>query len=352
MTIRHESMKNLYEYEEGVVTIKADMDNQKGLGRIVNYRLLKEERKKKRNYRKEEAVYIHNENVGRMVLDGVLDHSQSSAYSLLTEAVASENTLEEFFKWCKDAAACRLREVKDLGPFYDGLVDAANREPIPAPGCLHGSDEDAVTTRATPCRPDVTGYEMIRNSLDFIADPPRWAELSLALQQAHQGNATLLSSALHRPGSSPLPGHSSSFSHRAISCQDWTHGAGDRQATDLMAELIAARALAPHTRGINEMLDIKTDCVGWPAPVRNPQQRLGREQLAKVPSILLVSSLHDSSTSIAWAIGMREQVPSAVSIFRNGSGHTSYDSYGETQKAVDAYFVKDVMPDDLSIFAT
>ncbi|KJZ70486.1 hypothetical protein HIM_10115 [Hirsutella minnesotensis 3608] len=42
------------------VTIKADMDNQKGLGRIVNYRLLKEERKKKRNYRKEEAVYIHN----------------------------------------------------------------------------------------------------------------------------------------------------------------------------------------------------------------------------------------------------------------------------------------------------
>ncbi|KJZ75640.1 hypothetical protein HIM_05103 [Hirsutella minnesotensis 3608] len=46
--------------EETDVTIKADMDNQKGLGRIVNYRLLKEERKKKRNYRKEEAVYIHN----------------------------------------------------------------------------------------------------------------------------------------------------------------------------------------------------------------------------------------------------------------------------------------------------
>lgn len=64
---------------------------------------------------------------------------------------------------------------------------------------------------------------------------------------------------------------------------------------------------------------------------------------------MLVNALHDPSTSVIWAIRLREQKPTAVSIFPRGFGHTSYREYGETQKVMDDYLLHGKMVADLTI---
>lgn len=281
------------------------------------------------------------EHVGRMVLDGVLDHSQAGIDSLMTESMAAEDSFHRFTRWCNTTSKCAFYS-RDLPSIFDKLVDMANEKPIPALGCHEGV--------VKACRPDVTGYELISQAQEDLSYPKEWARLSRALHEASEGNATLLSPRLTPRNESLMPSNYNPLAHTAISCLDWRHQAGPRAGNDMLARLMAARALAPHTRGINEMLEIQINCIAWPAPVTNPERPLSRERLARAPPILLANSLHDPSTSVVWAVGLREQMPTAVSIFRDGGGHTSYWDYGHVQKAMDAFLLNGTMPEDLAVY--
>ncbi|KAF4589870.1 tripeptidyl aminopeptidase [Ophiocordyceps camponoti-floridani] len=278
---------------------------------------------------------LYPERVGKMVLDGVVDHTQRNIDSLMTEAVAYEDSVKGFFRWCNTTTDCAFHG-KDLSSIFDKLIDDAIAKPIPALSCAENSTTDA-------CASAVTGYQLISNAQDSISEPEKWPNLSLNLLQALRGNATSLSPSL------AMKETDSSFSHTAISCLDWER---EKTGSGLVRALMAARALTPHTRGVSETLDIQTSCMGWPVPVKNPPRRLRREQLAKAPTILLVSGLHDPSTSVTWAVGLREQMPTAVSVFRDGFGHTSYWDYGETQRAVDGFLIEGELPADLTVFKT
>ncbi|PHH92347.1 hypothetical protein CDD83_7725 [Cordyceps sp. RAO-2017] len=289
------------------------------------------------------------ERVGRMVLDGVLDHSQNDIDGLMTETVTLENSFDRFCSWCNGTSRC-VFHGQNLPAIFDAMVNQANEKPIPAPGCR--SVHEATAGGGQACRSDVTGYELISNMQSSLTEQARWTSLSEALLEARDGNATRLSSRFLVSNPSPLAESGNEFAHTAISCQDWRRGDGKRGGADMLAELLAARAMAPHTRGINEMFDIKTSCVGWPTPLTNPPRALCRQRLARAPPILVASALHDPSTSIAWAVGLRAQMPTAVSIFRNGYGHTSYWDYGDMQKAIDAFFVEGTQPADLTAYAS
>ena len=101
------------------------------------------------------------EHVGRMVLDGVLDHSQNQVTSLMDEVISLESTVSQFFKWCNTTSDCAFYH-HDLPAIFDNLVDEANANPIPAPGCL--TPAEAAAKGTTACRSDVTGYELISNT--------------------------------------------------------------------------------------------------------------------------------------------------------------------------------------------
>ncbi|RCI17166.1 hypothetical protein L249_3116 [Ophiocordyceps polyrhachis-furcata BCC 54312] len=269
--------------------------------------------------------------VGKMVLDGVLDHSQLDVDGLMTEAISYDDSLKGFFAWCNTTTSCALHG-QDASAIFDKLVDEANMEPVPAPGC------------GGKCAPDVTGYELIMNAQNDVSEPPRWQRLSHSLREALEGNATRLSTQLVRNETS------SAFSHTAISCLD--SAASTAGGSSLLGRLMAARVLAPHTRGVSETLQIQASCLGWPALAANPPRKLSRDRLARTPPILLVNAFHDPSTSVVWALGVREQMPTAVSIFRDGYGHTSYWDYGETQEAIDSFLIDGRMPADLTVFKT
>ncbi len=287
------------------------------------------------------------ERVGRMVLDGILDHSQHEFDALITEASAFEDTFTSVAEWCNTTTECALYK-RDILSIFDETVDKANKNPIPAPGCHELKGIHLADTAAAACRLDVTGYEIIETSQDLLSKKSQWPAWSKALLEAILGNATALSSPVATSNVLPMTESFNPFAHRAITCQDWLHPTGPRAGKAFLAMLRATRALAPHTRGISEMAGIQAGCIGWPVLVRNPQRQLRRDRLEKAPPIMLVNALHDPSTSVIWAIRLRQQMPTAVSIFRRGFGHTSYREYGETQKVMDDYLLYGKMVADLT----
>ncbi|VUC23986.1 unnamed protein product [Clonostachys rosea] len=259
------------------------------------------------------------EAVGRMALDALVDHSQSETSTLLAEAVAN--------------SSCALYG-RNAGRVFDDLVTRADATPIPAPGC-----DDA-------CRSDVTSEEIRYNVQAFLRfiDLPlgqNWLTLGTALAEASQGNATMLSSELATQTVLTRP-NQSTFLYIALGCVDWLHQA--RSATDLQQKLQMARTFAPRSAGASWTYTYQSRCLGWystsdrwPDYVRQERQQ---------------SSANIVECSMAWAEGLREHLPSGVSITRNEHGHTSYFLQGEISKAINTFLATGEMVEDGTIFKT
>ncbi|KAI4150583.1 MAG: hypothetical protein L6R39_002231 [Caloplaca ligustica] len=272
------------------------------------------------------------ERVGRMALDGMVDHTQSETSTLHTEATTYEATLDQFFVWCNSTGNCALRG-QDAAAVYESVIGSAETHPIPAPAC-NSTGDDA-------CRSDVTGEEVRSNIQTLLlfqnetAGYTGWDFLATALGQAAAGNATLLSS--------PLATSDTFWAYPglAIGCQDWLHTS--TSLADLTYKISMAAAMAPHTRGSTQSYYYQTSCLGWPAPTTNPQRPFGQDT-SRAPPILFVNALYDPATSIVWATELQRQFRNSVLLTRSGSGHTSYQLRGEAAAAIDAFLVEGILP--------
>ncbi|KAL7765266.1 hypothetical protein ACKLNR_003182 [Fusarium oxysporum f. sp. zingiberi] len=238
--------------------------------------------------------------VGRMALDANVDHSQSEIATLLAEATAYETVLDQFFKWCDKNSTCALHG-KNASRIWDETLARADSKAIPAPGC-NGT-----------CRSDVTGEEIRYNAQEFLTfvdldfgSGSTWAALGDAILQASKGNATALSTStpsgkvVNDPSGSP-------YSYLAIGCQDWLHKS--KTSVDLRQKLINAVMFAPRTRGASQTYYYESTCIGWPAPLTNPQGPLA-DGIKDAPTILIAASVYDPETSLTGAEGFKVTVTS------------------------------------------
>ncbi len=115
-----------------------------------------------------------------------------------------------------------------------------------------------------------------------------------------------------------------------VGCQDWEE---QKSFSELQAAQHALGTLSPITLGYKQSLGYFARCISWPAKATNAQRRL-KSSIANTATVLMVNSHWDPSTSIQWAASMRREIPYAHSVFRNGSGHTSYNTPGETAEAM------------------
>ncbi|TID23570.1 hypothetical protein E2P81_ATG03135 [Venturia nashicola] len=156
------------------------------------------------------------ENIGRMALDAILDHSTSEVSGIFVESQAYESTLLHFFAWCNTTTNCSFH-AQDSKKIFQTLINQADTNPIPAPGCN--------TTGTPTCHPTVTGKDLLLNIQGLLHGQlatlisPDWTDLSTALAQAVAGDATLLSTPLASRKTDPV------FATIAIVCQDWSHDA-------------------------------------------------------------------------------------------------------------------------------
>ncbi|TID25336.1 hypothetical protein E2P81_ATG04437 [Venturia nashicola] len=276
-------------------------------------------------------LYPHN--INRMALDGIVDHTQSEITTLNDESTAYEDTLNQFFIWCNTTTTCALQN-QDTRSIFTSILDTASKAPIPAPDCLQ-------TTSDYACRSDVTSEEILASIQGYLlfqndtANYPGWDILSLAIDQASKGNATLLSTELATSNTSWQ------YPTLAIGCQDWSH-------TNSLSSLLYKQSLtsitAPLTKGTTQSYYYQTACLGWPAATTNSQKPLNENALKKIPPILLVNAQHDPSTSFVWASGIQNTLPSSILLTRVGSGHTSYQLMGEAAQAIDSFLIGGSIP--------
>ncbi|KAJ3535191.1 hypothetical protein NM208_g7238 [Fusarium decemcellulare] len=276
--------------------------------------------------------------VGRMALDGLVDHSQSETSSLLAESTTYETTLTKWFEWCDKNSTCALHG-KNASRVFDQVLERADSKPIPAPGCKK------------TCRSNVTGEEIRYNVQGFLvfvdlALGNNWITLGEAVLEASKGNATALSTQLQTSRTSTDPS-GSPYLYLATGCQDWKHKS--RSWQDLRQKFIAAFVFAPRTWGASQTYYYQSVCLGWPAPVTNPQAPLGHG-IKEAPTVLLANAVFDPETSITWAQGVREQLVNRVSVTRNGPGHTSHYLKGETSKALDRFLATGKLPKDGTVY--
>ena len=283
-------------------------------------------------------------NIRAIVLDGVLDHSQTSpTYAWETESQGFELTLNQFFEWCERNSTCALHNETDIPAYFDRLIESANANPIfSQSGCDYGT-----------CDFNTTGYD-IEVVVQEFTDYPN-GELGTP---GFVGLAEAIRSTVEDPSKNPFAEYaigpfasdtSFIYSYTAIICVDWSFGANTSFA-QYRNTIETGKALSPHTLGAGEFWNLAARCQHWPVPTRNPPHQIATYQNSsyklKTP-ILLVNAFYDPETNYAWAVNLQSEFgnDNAVLLSRNGSGHTSYFQPGAVSDAIDNYFIHLQVPE-------
>lgn len=276
------------------------------------------------------GVYAHlfPKNVGRAVLDAVVDPTADAAASSLGQAEGFQLALDDYLADCAKKKSCPVgddpkKAVKEISSILDDL----DGEPAPTNG----------------------GRELTRDqALNGIAaalyDEETWKYLTLGLtqlQQTHQGDV-LLSLADSMAGRDPS-GHYSNIqaANSAISCLD---DSSRYTAKDIQARLPEFRKASPI---FGDFLAWGLlGCDSWPEPGKDRHPEVSADGAAP---IVVIGNTGDPATPYAGARKMADALGDGVGIHLTyrGEGHGSYNS-GNTcmTKAVDSYLLDGKIPKD------
>jgi hypothetical protein len=246
---------------------------------------------------------------------------------MLVETTSYNLALTHFFEWASTSEDSPLNG-EDVQSLWVELLAGAYSEPLEAPGC-----------NGTDCSTKVWAEDILVKSQSFLvfATPDTalgntWGVLASALYNASQGDASAFSPSFIDP---------TALSEIAISCLDWTSETSKTLAGIQNKKRMGAQ-YAPFTHGVSQMSTIQSQCVGWPAPVRNPPKKL---DIDTKTTILVVNSDSDPSTGYPWALGMLDEIRNKVFITRIGDGHTSFSLGGNTTQAIGAYLLTGQAPE-------
>ncbi|MGC9669568.1 alpha/beta hydrolase [Planosporangium sp. 12N6] len=256
-----------------------------------------------------------------MVIDSNMDHSLPTTWQFLhTEAVAVEESFDQFAAWCDRTAACALHG-RDVHRVFADLYDRAGRGELTIPGTDQKLDQMQLLWGATGAfyGPD---WQFLAASLDELttgrpapAGDGRAAALFAAGDRGH-------GESVEDPGAS-------------IFCQDWRLPV--HHVTELDAYRLALARTAPDMKLSPLAWGVTMGCAGWPAPVRNPQHRLAT---AGAPPVLMLNSRYDPATPYQWATNAARQMRSAVLLTYDGWGHGAYFKGSDcVVAATDTYLV-------------
>ena len=256
--------------------------------------------------------------VGRMVLDGIIDHAQGATRFMLDEAKTMEDTFNRFAAWCDRDTSCALHG-QDVGAVWDKLVAKADKTPLQVPD-----------------HPPVTGDTMrltlpaLMPKTGLVADS--WPPLAEGIAQAVKGDGSLFAQ------TSYLGSYETAYA--AVSCMDLP---GELKGyADAKARLALAKAVAPRVGAAVEGWVITATCSGWPVKPSNPWQPT---PVKGVPPILITSTALDPSTPVSNAYGLARQIRgSRLLVTEDAIGHTAYFNSTCGRAAIASYLIDGKLP--------
>ncbi|EEP73032.1 hydrolase [Micromonospora sp. ATCC 39149] len=227
--------------------------------------------------------------VRAMVLESVIDHSLPMRPFLASQAVAAQDSFDEFVAWCDRAAGCALHG-QDVRARWAELFDRAERGALP-----------------DPTRPGATLTPFAlsaRAQRDLYG--PDWAVLAdrIVTWSAATGAAGT------RTGAAATRAAGEQANPLAVFCQDWSLPVKNHAEYARLLRRLAA--IAPDVRyplGAQAL----ALCLG--APVGNPQHRLrGRTD---VP-VLVAATRHDPVSEFDRAAAVARQLHGVLLAYEGG----------------------------------
>ncbi|WP_131741251.1 alpha/beta hydrolase [Actinomadura roseirufa] len=246
--------------------------------------------------------------VRALVLDSNMDHSLRNARDyVVTESDALEGSFSQFAAWCKTSVDCAVRD-RGAVRVLDELMARADKGKL--------TDPDRPSVKIPPER-------LSERISAYMYDPSGWVDLSTALARLRNGKTA-------RPAAAPKV----EDPYSAILCADFRFPV--RDFAELRSLAAASRRAAPHTR-VNPLgwTDV-TGCRNYLPRTRNPQRPY---RIKGTPPILMTNSRHDVATPYAWAVNAARQIPAAVLLTYDGTGHGDYLLSRCATKAIDGYLL-------------
>ncbi|MFE2296271.1 alpha/beta hydrolase [Streptomyces sp. NPDC059452] len=283
--------------------------------------------------------------VRAMVLDGAIDPSLDWKQRMISQSVGFRRSVDDYAEHCAEIAGdgCPGRNPEEIRALIERLYQRAEREPLPVA-------EDS--TYAEYGGMDATAV-LDAVSMAMYTPEDQWEELSEALREADQGDATKLA-ALGDEDAGPegeaedtedtadaestedtdedrVPADNSDAALTAINCLDIPHPRSIRPYWDALAPADKAAGVYG-TAGVTAELT----CRNWPSGELRPH----RVAAEGVPPVLVVGTTGDPSTPYEESVSLAEQFPEGMLLTYEGLGHTAYGRGGAcVTKKVDAYLV-------------
>ena len=269
------------------------------------------------------------EQVGRMVLDGVVAPDLTAEEINRGQAQGFETATREWAAYCVQEGDCPLGgSVEEVMEGLRTFLASVDQSPLPRTG-------DNAVPRLTE------GWASIGIAAAMY-DQGAWQTLVDAMRDAVGGDGTSLMQlgnqyADRNPGGQ-YAGNIMEVIY-AVNCLD-------KPDTDDVEE---RRRLAEESREVAPtwgpfLMWSSMPCGFWPVPATGAPERISA---AGADPIVVIGTTRDPATPYAWAVRLREQLADASLITFDGDGHTAYTRSNDcVDDAVDAYFLEGTVPKD------
>lgn len=267
--------------------------------------------------------------VGRMVLDGVVAPDLTSDDIALGQAVGFERATRAWAQYCVEEGDCPLGDSVDE-------VMAGLRT------FLASVDASPLTRTGDPSVPRLTeGWASI-GIAQAMYDQGQWRFLLDAMADAVEGDGEALlqlanSYAQRNPGGQYSGNLLEAFN--AVNCLDQS-ASGDLDERVAFAEEVTEQAptWGPFLAWGSLI------CGVWPIPATGEAREV---TAAGAAPVVVIGTTRDPATPYEWAVRLREQLASASLVTFDGDGHTAYTRSNEcVDDAVDAFYLEGTVPRD------
>ncbi|WP_373688195.1 alpha/beta hydrolase [Actinoplanes aureus] len=236
--------------------------------------------------------------VRAIVLESVFDHGLDLSTFVRTQAIALQDSFDEFVAWCDRTGPC----PQDVRATWAEVLARADRGDY-AP---------------------YTAFDVAALPLGTLQKPD-WPALAGAITGLVAGRTDVLR---------PLPPLAA-----GVVCADFPVPVRDFQAYRKL--LRVARLAGPDIRYGAGLLAIST-CLGWPQPVANPPHRL---RVHTETPLLLLNARHDPRTGHEWAAHVAARLGRHGRLVTyEGWGHGVYRTTDCTTAVVDRYLIDLALP--------
>ncbi|MEO6470021.1 MAG: alpha/beta hydrolase [Acidimicrobiia bacterium] len=259
--------------------------------------------------------------VRALVLDGALDPTLSAEDVSVQQAKGFDDSLTEFFGWCRDRSSCAFHGRGDPARAYDALARRIDARPIG-----DGSG------RFGPTQLDIAVAALL------YGGESGYRELAAGLHDLEGGSAATLADVSDQYLGRTDDGHYNDewAAFIAISCADGPN------LTLAAAEALQRRAAieAPHFGAGN--VGLGYECSFWPYP----PARTGPVTFSAptAPPIVVVGTRGDPATPIAWARSLSTQLGNGRLVTVDDTTHTASLNGNACLDAILVRYLVDLQP--------